>query len=136
MTTPTITQHEWAHLAWAMGAREVGVDIEQLDLEWAERVYGDQARQFIANHDALMTLRFGPDTAAPLPPARARAAAAGSIPETADEFARAVQALLLDPELVKDLDVRDQQLACLAIDYAAQFLPEGILYPAQSQHDR
>lgn len=133
MTTPTITQHEWAHLAWAMGAREVGVDIEQLDLEWAERVYGDQARQFIANHDALMTLRFGPDTAAP--PA-AQAPAAGSIPETADEFARAVQALLLDPELVKDLDVRDQQLACLAIDYAAQFLPEGILYPAQSQHDR
>ena len=60
MTTPTITQHEWAHLAWAMGAREVGVDIEQLDLEWAERVFGDQARQFIANHDALMTLRFGP----------------------------------------------------------------------------
>ena len=72
-----------------------------------------------------------PGTAAPPP-----AWAAGSIPETADEFARAVQALLLDPELVKDLDVRDQQLACLAIDYAAQFLPEGILYPAQSQHDR
>ena len=116
-----------------MGAREVGVDIEQLDLEWAERVYGDQARQFIANHDALMTLRFGPDTGAP---PSARAPAAGSIPETADEFAREVQALLLDPELVKDLDVRDQQLACLAIDYAARFLPEGILYPAQSQDDR
>lgn len=132
MTTPTVTEHEWAHLAWAMGAREVGVDIEQLDLEWAERVYGDQARQFIANHDALMTLRFGPDTAPP-PPAQARAA--GSIPETPDEFARAVQALLQAPELVKDLALRDEQIACLAIHYAAQHLPEGIIYPAQSRDD-
>jgi hypothetical protein len=128
MTSPTITQQEWAHLAWAMGALEVGVDIEQLDLEWAERVYGEQARQFITNHDALMTLRFGPDTVPTRPPVSARAD--GSIPETADEFARAVQALLLDPELVKDLDIRDEQIACLAIDYAAQFLPGGIRYPA------
>jgi hypothetical protein len=118
MTTPTITQQEWAHLAWAMGAREVGV--EQLDLEWAERVYGDQARQFITNHDALMTIRFGPET-----PARVD----GSTPETADEFARAVQALLLDPELVTDLDVRNEQIACLAIDYAAQFLPAASATP-------
>jgi len=56
-------------------------------------------------------------------------------PGTADEFARAVQALLLDPELVKDLDIRDEQIACLAIDYAAQFLPGGIRYPAR-QPDR
>jgi len=128
MTSPTITQQEWAHLAWAMGAREVGVDIDQLDLEWAERVYGDQARQFITNHDALMTLRFGPDTVPAAPPIPARDD--GAIPETTDDFARAVQALLLDPELFTDLDVRDEQIACLAIDYAAQFLPGGIRYPA------
>lgn len=129
MTNPTITQQEWAHLAWAMGAREVGVDIDQLDLEWAERVYGDQARQFITNHDALMTLRFGPDTVPAGPPIPARTD--GAIPETADDFARAVQALLLDPELVTDIDVRDEQIACLAIDYAAQFLPGGIRHPAR-----
>ena len=126
MTTPTTTQQEWAHLAWAIGARELGVQIDQLDLEWAERVYGDQARQFIHNYDTLMTLRAGPDTTSPPPLA---AWAHESIPETAEGFARAVQALLIDRELIKDLDVRDEQIACLAIDYAAQFLPSGIVYP-------
>ena len=126
MTTPTTTQQEWVHLAWAMGAREVGVDIDQLDLEWAERVYGEQARQFIGNYDTLMTLRARPATSTPPPPA---GWAHESIPETAEGFARAVQALLINRELIKDLDVRDEQIACLAIDYAAQFLPDGIVYP-------
>ena len=126
MTTRTTTQQEWAHLAWAMGAREVGVHIGQLDLEWAERVYGEQARQFIDNYDSLMTLRAGQEAGSPPPLA---AWAHESIPETAEGFARAVQALLIDRELIKDLDVRDEQIACLAIDYAAQFLPDGIVYP-------
>ena len=126
MATPTATEQEWAHLAWAMGARELGVDIEQLDLGWAERVYGDQAREFIHNYDTLMTLRAGLDTTSRPPLA---AWAHESIPETAEGFARAVQALLIDRELIKDLDVRDEQIACLAIDYAAQFLPSGIVYP-------
>ena len=126
MTTPTTTQQEWAHLAWAMGAREVGVHIDQLDQEWAERFYGEQARQFIDNYDSLMTLRAGQHTGSPPPLA---AWAHESIPETAEGFARAVQALLIDRELIKDLDVRDEQIACLAIDYASQFLPAGIVYP-------
>ena len=73
-----------------------------------------------------MTLRAGPDTSTPPPLA---AWAHESIPETAEGFARAVQALLIDRELIKDLDVRDEQIACLAFDYAAQFLPSGIVYP-------
>jgi len=124
MTTQNTIQ-DWQHVARDTAAWDLATDRHDDDQEftdWADLQFGEQARQFIAMHNSLMTFRFGPDTV-PAPWAR------GSIPQTADEFARAVQALLLHPELVKDLNVRDEQITCLAIDYAAQFLPGGIRNP-------
>ena len=123
---------DWQHVARDTAAWDLATDRHDDDGEftdWADLQFGEQARQFIAMHDSLITFRFGPDTVPTAPAAPTRPN--GSIPETADEFARAVQALLLDAELVKDLDVRDAHIAELAIDYAARFLPGGIRYPAR-----
>lgn len=60
MTEP----QEWQRLAWAMGAQDFGAD-EPPDgepgapsfREWAERVRGQHARDFIAHTDALARIR-------------------------------------------------------------------------------
>lgn len=69
---PTYPQ-EWQRLAWAIGADDLATDeprypdTDQDDeaeafRSWAEHVHGAAARAFIATHDALQTIRFGPET--------------------------------------------------------------------------
>ena len=63
---------EWQRLAWAIGAHDAATDpfdqqsdqsVEAQNLRhWAEETHGAAARAFIATHDALQTIRFGPET--------------------------------------------------------------------------
>lgn len=67
---------EWVRLAWAMAAEDLGTDVPEFTgnaddddetdrwREWAQRTWGGQARAFIAAHDALGEIRFGPIPAA------------------------------------------------------------------------
>ena len=121
---------EWHRLAWAIGADEQGADAPSYpdtdqDEEghafraWAERVHGSAARRHIATHDALMTIRFGPETSPePLTPTVQDAA----------QFAREVQAIIDAHD--DDWEIRDDQIVTLATRFAAKVLPGGVRFPA------
>lgn len=136
MTEHTTYPQEWHRLAWAIGADELATDEPRYpdtdqDEEaeafrsWAERVHGAVARTFIATHDALQTIRFGPETSPE--PFNHTAAAIDSAPTTAEQFARQVQALIDAHD--DDWEIRDEQIVTLATRYAAQFLPGGVRFP-------
>ena len=137
MTGHTTYPQEWHRLAWAIGADDVATDEPRYpdtdqDEEaeafrsWAERVHGAAARAFIATHDALQTIRFGPETSPD--PFTDTAAAIDSAAETAEQFARQVQALIDAHD--DDWEIRDDQIVTLATRYAAQFLPGGLRFPS------
>ena len=131
---------EWHRLAWAIGADEQGADAPSYpdtdqDEEghafraWAERVHGSAARRHIATHDALMTIRFGPETSPdPL------TASTDSDPTTSEQFACQVQALIDAHD--DDWEIRDDQIVSLATRYAAQFLPGGLRFPSVAEPTR
>lgn len=136
MTEHTAYPQEWHRLAWAIGADDLATDEPRYpdtdqDEEaeafrtWAERVHGAAARTFIATHDALQTIRFGPETSPD--PFTYTAAAIDSAPTTAEQFARRVQALIDAHD--DDWEIRDEQIVNLATRYAAQFLPGGVRFP-------
>jgi len=143
MTEHTTTYpQEWHRLAWAIGAEDLATDEPRYadtdqDEEaeafrsWAERVHGATARTFIAAHDALMTIRFGPETS---PDPFTDTAATDSAPETAEQFARQVQALIDAHD--DDWEIRDDQIINLATTYAAQFLPGGLRFPSVASPTR
>ena len=136
MTDHTAYPQEWQRLAWAIGAHDQGTDAPgnadhdqdedpQAFRVWAERVYGPAARRHIATHDALMTIRFGPETSPePLTPTAQDAA----------QFAREVQAIIDAHD--DDWEIRDDQIVSLATRYAAQFLPGGLRFPSVAEPTR
>ena len=88
---------EWQQLAWTMLADDAGVDLTTVteDVDWqdeAERKFGQVAAAQIRAYDALMTIRFGPETSQG--PAVASAVLV-DVPaaqvDTAEAFARTVQ---------------------------------------------
>ena len=140
MTEHATDPQEWQRLAWAIGAEDAAMDeprypdTDQDDeaeafRSWAERAHGATARAFIAGHDALMTIRFGPETSPdPL------TAGADSDPTTPEQFARQVQALIDAHD--DDWEIRDDQIVSLATRYAAQFLPGGLRFPSVAEPTR
>lgn len=141
MTEHATYPQEWHRLAWAIGAEDLSTDEPRYpdtdhDEEaeafrsWAERIHGATARTFIATHDALMTIRFGPETS-PDP----FTATAGIDPArtTAEQFARQVQALIDHHD---DGEIRDDQIVTLATMYAAQFLPGDLRFPSVAEPTR
>lgn len=126
---------EWQRLAWAIAAHDLAIDIpedphavdpgEASFADWAEsEPYGSQARQFIAVHDALQTIRFGPETSpTPLNPY----AIVDTTPDTAEHFARTVQHIV---RTYPETPSRAALLADAAIAYAGQVIPGGIAFPS------
>lgn len=94
---------EWQQLAWAYEAAAAAVDIQDIKAVpgWQEQAvdkFGQAGRQWIHLFDALMTIRFGPQTAPAVAPAAALdqalpADAPTARVDTAEGFARTVQHL-------------------------------------------
>ena len=134
----TKTSYEWQQLAWQFGAQDCATDLDTNDLDfldWAETKHGQAARDFIAHHDALMTIRFGPETSQG--PAVASALLVdmpAAQVDTAEAFARTVQNLTTTHD--NDWELRDEAILALALEYAGQFLPAGrVVEPPLSQQD-
>lgn len=130
---------EIQRVAWALGADDCATDVppdtdtsdDSADFrQWAERVHGPAARMFVMAHDALQTARFGPETS----PDPLTADNTESTPETAEQFARQVQALIDAHD--DDWEIRDDQIVTLATRYAAQFLPGGLRFPSVAEPTR
>ena len=143
MTENATYPQEWHRLAWAIGAEDLATDEPRYadtdqDEEaeafrsWAEHVHGAAARTFIAAHDTLMTIRFGPETSPD--PFTYTADATDAAPETAEQFARQVQALIDAHD--DDWEIRDDQIVTLTTKYAAQFLPGGLRFPSVDEATR
>lgn len=132
MPEQTITPQEWRRLAWAIGAADLSTDEptypdtahdEEAEAfrSWAETTHGAAARDFIATHDALQIIRFGPETS-PAPWDEP-----DLTPDTAEQFARRIQAIVTEHD--DDWEIRDEQIVALATTYAGQFLPGGLVFP-------
>jgi hypothetical protein len=147
MPEQTITPQEWRRLAWAIGAADLSTDEptypdtahdEEAEAfrSWAETTHGATARDFIATHDALQTIRFGPETS-PTPwdgpaggwpdPPYDLEVEPDLTPDTAEQFARRIQAIVTEHD--DDWEIRDEQIVALATKYAGQFLPGGLVFP-------
>src|SRR6478752_2297197 len=151
---------ETQRLAWAIGAYDIQVDIPTDDdasndaemfRQWAEQDHGAAARRFIATHDALQDIRFGPETSPyPFAASSTRGFVAcidprcdhdasqrilcspaveaveaveidPDVPDAAEHFARQVHAITVEHD--DDHELRDRMIANLAVAYAGQFLP-------------
>lgn len=131
---------EWQQLAWTMLADDAGVDLTTVteNVDWqdeAERKFGQVAAAQIRAYDALMTIRFGPETSQG--PAVASAVLV-DVPaaqvDTAERFARTVQNLTTTHD--NDWELRDEAILALALEYAGQFLPAGrVVEPPLSQQN-
>lgn len=133
---------EWTEIqrvAWALGADDCATDVppdtdtsddSENFRQWAERVHGPAARMFVIAHEALQTARFGPETS----PEPFTTDNTESTPETAERFARQVQALIDAHD--DDWEIRDDQIVTLATRYAAQFLPGGLRFPTVAEPTR
>lgn len=134
----TFRSQEWQRLAWAIGAWDLQQDAPvdndlsneaEMFRQWAESAHGPAARKHIATHDALMTIRFGPETTPESPQRAEDPWVTAPIPaqtkqlDTAEGFAREVQRILIDHD--DDWQVRDEQLIAAVVRYAGQFLPGG-----------
>ncbi len=131
---------EWQQLAWTMLADDAAVDLTTVteDADWqheAERKFGEVAAAQIRAYDALMTIRFGPETTQ-------GPAVASAVPldvpaaqvDTAEAFARTVQNLTTTHD--NDWELRDEAILALALQYAGQFLPAGrVVQPPLNQQD-
>lgn len=157
---------EAQRLAWAIGAYDIQVDIPTDDdasndaemfRQWAEQDHGAAARRFIATHDALQDVRFGPETS-PYPfvasstpgfvacidprcdhdasqcvlcsPAVEAVEIDPDVPDAAEHFARQVHAITVEHD--DDHELRDRMIVNLAVAYAGQFLPGCLAFPTRS----
>lgn len=142
MTEQATYPQEWHRLAWAIGAEDLSTDEPRYpdtdhDEEaeafrsWAERIHGATARTFIATHDALMTIRFGPETS---PDPFTATAGIDPAPTSAEQFARQVQAIIDAHD--DDWEIRDDQIVTLATRYATHLLPGGLRFPVVAEPTR
>lgn len=106
---------EWQRLAWALGAEDCATDepTDETDPEtagwrdWAERVHGARAREFIAATDVLNRIR-----STPAPKPHATEGGRVRLSDMRDAWSRTISAAI-DSHGIPD----DTQLFSIATDY-------------------